>query len=135
MMFCTPPEGHGDLHPPMAFSSKKVAGPTLSRINSVIVLARIEIRSASQRAQIRQTPKSAPKSALGSALRNRGALRSDPESALEGALLIVHHTEKSSRALSGALLRAPRFPRALPRALSGALLGVSLTEPQGADSR
>ena len=58
---------------------------------------------------------SAPEIAL------RGALGSAPESALEGALLVVHHREHPSRALLGALLRAPRFLRALPRAVSGAL--------------
>ena len=39
--------------------------------------------------QISETPKSAPETALKSALRNRGALRSAPESGLEGALLLV----------------------------------------------
>ena len=81
--------------------------------------SRVEILSVSQRAQIRETPKSAPETALESALRNRGALRSAPE----GALLVVHHRENPSRALSGALLRAPRFVRALLRAVSGALWG------------
>ena len=94
---------------------------------------KFEILSATQRAQISETPKSVPESGLRSAVRNRGVLRSAPESALEGALLVVHHreslpftTENPSRALSAALLRAPRFLRTILRALSGAVLGVSL---------
>ena len=51
---------------------------------------------------------------------------SAPESSLEGALAAVLHRKNPCRALSGALLTAPRFLRALPRALSGALLEVSL---------
>ena len=51
---------------------------------------------------------------------------SAPESALEGALPVVLDRKNPWRALSGALLTAPRFLRALPRALSGALLEVSL---------
>ena len=70
--------------------------------------------------------KSAPESALGSALRNRSALQSAPESALEGAVPVVFHRKNPSRALSGALWRALRFLRVPPRALSGALLEVSL---------
>ena len=56
-----------------------------------------------------------------------------PESALEGALPVVFHR----RALLGALLTAPRFLRALPTALSGALFNVRLfnlnltSAPQG----
>ena len=45
---------------------------------------------------------------------------------LRGALPVVLHRKNPCRALSGALLTAPRFLRALPRALSGALSGVSL---------
>ena len=59
-------------------------------------------------------------SALESALRNRGALGSAPERALEGAPSvqnIVTTGRAPSTALLGALPRAPRFLRALLRAL------------------
>ena len=46
-----------------------------------------------------------PEAALRSAPRDRGALRSAPETALEGALLF-RHRDNPTRALSGALLRA-----------------------------
>ena len=57
----------------------------------------LENMSASQRAQIREHPK---------VLRGALSLRSAPESALEGALLVVHHREalKSTVGSSEALL-------------------------------
>ena len=65
-------------------------------------------------------------SALGSALGNRGAVRSAPESVLQGSFCGEQQEEHPSRSLSGALVRAPCCLRALPRALSGSLLEVSL---------
>ena len=72
-------------------------------------------------------PKLVPtrESALRSALRNRGALRSAPESALERALPVVLHRTNSWRALQRAPDSIPIL-RALLRALSGAQLEVSL---------
>ena len=58
---------------------------------------RVEILSASQRAQIRATPKSAPQSALRSALRNRGALEECSQECSWGVLFLLFTTEITHR--------------------------------------
>ena len=63
-------------------------------------------------------PEALPRVILGVSLGNRGALRSAPESAAEGALPVVLDRKNAWRAL-------PTAPR-VPRVLSGALLEASL---------
>ena len=72
----------------------------------------------------RETSKSAPKRAFGSALRNPGAVRSAPESALQGFFLRRTTGRAPSRALSGGLVRDPDFWEHSPEH-SLALLEVS----------
>ena len=36
MMFCTPPEGHGDLHPPMAWRSPALHSPEVGNPENAI---------------------------------------------------------------------------------------------------
>ena len=61
------------------FKNSAFEAPIL--VTTKTLLLKHYCRHQGQRAQIRETPKSAPESAL----RNRGALWSAPESALEGA--------------------------------------------------
>ena len=103
--------GHG-LPPPL---TSVVPGPRI----------RIEILSVSQRAQIGEPP---PPKVLPIVL-SKVFSESEVLSRVlpREHLLVVHHRENPSRALLGALRRAPRFLRALLKALSEALLGgVSL---------
>ena len=70
-------------------------------------------RPAAREPKTRKPPKVLPRVLSGVLSENRGAVTSALESALKGALPVVLHRKNAWRALSGALLTAPRFLRAL----------------------
>ena len=107
-------------------SSGEAAEELLGKCGETLRSPRLSVCRPAREPKTGNLQKRAPEIALGSALRNQGAVRSAPGSALQGFFLWKTTGRAPSRLLSGALWRAPRFLRALSRPLSGALLEVSL---------